>query len=98
MPLQKQKYGLLYQIGMSGNAIAKAVSAEYRNLLAIPTALSILISGIYMLAEMTGWDEGPRDYVCRYIPFQAAFLAVNSVLIYACMKKFRGVIAADTDS
>ncbi|MDE6220903.1 MAG: hypothetical protein K2G51_10840 [Lachnospiraceae bacterium] len=95
LPQQKQKYGLLYQIGMSENAIAKAVSAEYRNLLAIPIVLSILLSGIYMLAEMAGWDGGIRDYVCRYIPFQAAFLVLNGVLIHICLKKSGSVLTVE---
>ncbi|MDE7205078.1 MAG: ABC transporter permease [Lachnospiraceae bacterium] len=97
LPLLRHKYGLLYQIGMSEKAIAKAVSAEYRNLLLIPLLLSILISGIYMFAETTGWNEGIWDYVCRYIPFQAAFLVLNSVLIYACLRKFRRVIVENVD-
>ncbi|MDE7414757.1 MAG: hypothetical protein K2N44_00275, partial [Lachnospiraceae bacterium] len=97
LPLLRQKYGLLYQIGMSEKAIAKAVSAEYRNLLFIPLILSILISGIYMFAETTEWNGGIRDYVCRYIPFQVVFLVLNSVLIYACLRKFRRVIVENVD-
>lgn len=77
LPALKKKYGLLYQIGMSENAIERAVSAEYRNMLAIPLILSVLISGIYMYAEAVAWDGGIRDYVCRFIPFQAVFLALS---------------------
>lgn len=77
LPALKKKYGLLYQIGMSENAIERAVSAEYRNMLAIPLILSVLISGIYMYAETAAWDGGIGDYVCRFIPFQVVFLALS---------------------
>ena len=92
LPLLRQKYGLLYQIGMSKKAIAKAVCAEYRILLAVPAVLSVLAAGIYMFAEMTCWDEGIRDYVCRYIPFQIGFLILSSILIHVCLRKFERVI------
>lgn len=78
VPSLRLKYGLLYQLGMSEKAIAKAMSAEYRIMLAIPVFLSILVSGIYMLAEL---DGEIRKYVCGYIPFQAGFLVLNGVLM-----------------
>ena len=90
IPSLSYKYNLLYQIGMTERAITKAIAREYGLMLAIPLALSALLSGFYMFAEMTGSGWDIRDYVCRYIPFQLVFLALSSVLVGGYMKKFCG--------
>lgn len=86
MPLLNQKYRILYQIGMSEKSIYKAMSSEYRKLMEIPVVLSLLLSGVYMAAEMTGTDTAFEDFICKYIPFQIIFVGFN-VMYFCWIKK-----------
>ena len=85
MPLLNQKYRTLYHIGMSEKSIYKAMSKEYRKLMEIPVVLSLLLSGIYMAAEMTGTDTVFEDFICKYIPFQILFVGFH--VVYFCWVK-----------
>ena len=85
MPLLNQKYRILYHIGMSERSIYKAMSSEYRKLMEIPVVLSLLLSGVYMAAEMTGMDTAFEDFICKYIPFQIIFVGFN--VLYFCWIK-----------
>ena len=85
MPLLNQKYRILYHIGMSEKSIYKAMSSEYRKLMEIPVVLSLLLSGVYMAAEMTGMDTVFEDFICKYIPFQIIFVGFN--VLYFCWIK-----------
>ena len=87
MPLLNQKYRTLYHIGMSEKSIYKAMSTEYRKLMEIPVVLSLLLSGIYMAAEMTGTDTAFEDFICKYIPFQIIFAGLH--VMYFCWIKKR---------
>ena len=78
MSFLNQKYRILYHIGMSERSIYKAMSSEYRKLMEIPVVLSLLLSGVYMAAEMT-------DFICKYIPFQIIFVGFN--VLYFCWIK-----------
>ena len=86
MPLLNQKYRILYHIGMSEKSIYKAMSSEYRKLIVIPVALSLLLSDVYMAAEMTGTDTAFEDFICKYIPFQIIFVCFN-VMYFCWIKK-----------
>ena len=86
MPLLNQKYRILYHIGMSEKLIYKAMSSEYRKLMEIPVVLSLLLSGVYMAAEMTGMDTAFEDFICKYIPFQIIFVGFN-VMYFCWIKK-----------
>ena len=86
MPLLNQKYRILYHIGMSERSIYKAMSSEYRKLMEIPVVLSLLLSGVYMAAEMTGMDTAFEDFICKYIPFQIIFVCFN-VMYFCWIKK-----------
>lgn len=86
MPLLNQKYRTLYHIGMSEKSIYKAMSSEYRKLMEIPVVLSLLLSGVYMAAEMTGTDTAFEDFICKYIPFQIIFVGFN-VMYFCWIKK-----------
>ncbi|MEY8327046.1 FtsX-like permease family protein [Lachnospiraceae bacterium 54-11] len=85
MPLLNQKYRILYHIGMSEKSIYKAMSSEYRKLMEIPVVLSLLLSGVYMAAEMTGMDTAFEDFICKYIPFQIIFVGFH--VMYFCRIK-----------
>lgn len=85
MPLLNQKYRILYHIGMSEKSIYKAMSSEYRKLMEIPVVLSLLLSGVYMAAEMTGVDTAFEDFICKYIPFQIIFVGFH--VMYFCRIK-----------
>ena len=85
MPLLNQKYRILYHIGMSEKSIYKAMSSEYRKLMEIPVVLSLLLSGVYMAAEMTGTDTAFEDFICKYIPFQIIFVCFHAM--YFCWIK-----------
>lgn len=87
MPLLNQKYRILYHIGMSEKSIYKAMSSEYRKLMEIPVVLSLLLSGVYMAAEMTGTDTAFEDFICKYIPFQIIFVGFN-VMYFCWIKKW----------
>ena len=82
MPASKRKYRILYHIGMSEKAIGKAMSAEYRRALEIPVAVSVVLSGVYMLAEMADKDMLIHYYICKYIPFQIIFICLNIAYFY----------------
>ena len=86
MPLLNQKYRILYHIGMSEKPIYKAMSSEYRKLMEIPVVLSLLLSGVYMAAEMTGMDTVFEDFICKYIPFQIIFVGFH-VMYFCWIKK-----------
>ena len=86
MPLLNQKYRILYHIGMSEKSIYKAMSSEYRKLMEIPVVLSLLLSGVYMAAEMTGMDTVFEDFICKYIPFQIIFVGFH-VMYFCWIKK-----------
>ncbi|MCI9036098.1 MAG: hypothetical protein HFJ08_19295 [Lachnospiraceae bacterium] len=86
MPLLNQKYRILYHIGMSEKSIYKAMSSEYRKLMEIPVVLSLLLSGVYMEAEMTGMDTVFEDFICKYIPFQIIFVGFH-VMYFCWIKK-----------
>ena len=86
MPFLNQKYRTLYHIGMSEKSIYKAMSSEYRKLMEIPVVLSLLLSGVYMAAEMTGTDTAFEDFICKYIPFQIIFVCFN-VMYFCWIKK-----------
>ena len=86
MPLLNQKYRILYHIGMSEKSIYKAMSSEYRKLMEIPVVLSLLLSGVYMAAEMAGSDMAFGYYICKYIPFQIIFVGFN-VMYFCWIKK-----------
>lgn len=86
LPLLKQKYGILYHLGMSEKSIRTAISSEYRKVLAIPVILSLFWSGIYMFAEMTEKEMFVRLYIGKYIPFQILFVCLN-ILYFYWMKK-----------
>ena len=51
----------------------------------IPVVLSLLLSGVYMAAEMTGTDTAFEDFICKYIPFQIIFVGFH--VIYFCWIK-----------
>lgn len=85
MPLLNQKYRILYHIGMSEDSIYKAMSSEYRKLMEIPVVLSLLLSGVYMAAEMTGVDTAFEDFICKYVPFQIIFVGFH--VMYFCRIK-----------
>ena len=85
MPFLIQKYRILYHIGMSEKSIYKSMSSEYRKLMEIPVALSLLLSGVYVMAEMTGKDMLFEYYICKYIPFQVIF--VGFYIVYFCWIK-----------
>ena len=61
------------------------MSKEYRKLMEIPVVLSLLLSGIYMAAEMTGTDTAFEDFICKYIPFQILFVGFH--VVYFCWVK-----------
>lgn len=86
MPLLNQKYRILYHIGMSKRSIYKAMSSEYRKLMEIPVVLSLLLSGVYMAAEVTGIDMVFEYFICKYIPFQIIFVGFN-VMYFCWIKK-----------
>lgn len=86
MPFLNQKYRILYHIGMSEKSIYKAMSSEYRKLMEIPIALSLLLSGVYMAAEMVGSDMAFEYYIGKYIPFQIIFVGFN-VMYFCWIKK-----------
>ena len=86
MPLLNQKYRILYHIGMSKRSIYKAMSSEYRKLMEIPVVLSLLLSGVYMAAEVTGIDMVFEYFICKYIPFQIIFVDFN-VMYFCWIKK-----------
>ena len=86
MPLLNQKYRILYHIGMSEKSIYKAMSSEYRKLMEIPVTLSLLLSGVYMAAEMNGRDMIFKYFICKYIPFQIIFVGFN-VMYFCWIKK-----------
>lgn len=86
MPLLNQKYRILYHIGMSEKSIYKAMSSEYRKLMEIPVVLSLLLSGVYMAAEMTGTDTVFEDFICKYIPVQIIFVGFH-VMYFCWIKK-----------
>ena len=86
MPFLNQKYRILYHIGMSEKSIYKAMSSEYRKLMEIPVVLSLLLSGVYMAAEMAGSDMAFEYYICKYIPFQIIFVGFN-VMYFCWIKK-----------
>ena len=85
MPFLIQKYRILYHIGMSEKSIYKSMSSEYRKLMEIPVALSLLLSGVYVTAEMTGKGMLFEYYICKYIPFQVIF--VGFYIMYFCWIK-----------
>ena len=85
MPFLSQKYRILYHIGMSEKSIYKSMSSEYRKLMETPVALSLLLSGVYVTAEMTGKDMLFEYYICKYIPFQVIF--VGFYIVYFCWIK-----------
>ena len=86
MPLLNQKYRILYHMGMSEKSIYKTMSSEYRKLMEIPVVLSLLLSGVYMAAEMAGSDMAFGYYICKYIPFQIIFVGFN-VMYFCWIKK-----------
>lgn len=86
MPFLNQKYRILYHIGMSEKSIYKAISSEYRKLMEIPIALSLLLSGVYMAAEMAGSDMAFEYYTGKYVPFQIIFVGFN-VMYFCWIKK-----------
>ncbi len=47
--------------------------------------MSLLLSGVYMAAEMTGMDTAFEDFICKYIPFQIIFVGFN--VLYFCWIK-----------
>ena len=86
MPFLNQKYRILYHMGMSEKSIYKTMSSEYRKLMEIPVVLSLLLSGVYMAAEMAGSDMAFGYYICKYIPFQIIFVGFN-VMYFCWIKK-----------
>ena len=86
MPFLNQKYRILYHMGMSEKSIYKTMSSEYRKLMEIPVVLSLLLSGVYMAAEMAGSDMAFEYYICKYIPFQIIFVGFN-VMYFCWIKK-----------
>lgn len=86
MPFLNQKYRILYHIGMSEKSIYKAMSSEYRKLMEIPVVLSLLLSGVYMAAEMAGSDMAFEYYIGKYVPFQIIFVGFN-VMYFCWIKK-----------
>lgn len=86
MPFLNQKYRILYHIGMSERSIYKAMSSEYRKLMEIPVVLSLLLSGIYMAAEMAGSDMAFEYFIGKYVPFQIIFVGFN-VMYFCWIKK-----------
>ena len=86
MPFLNQKYRILYHIGMSEKSIYKAMSSEYRKLMEIPVVLSLLLSGVYMAAEIAGSDMAFEYYIGKYVPFQIIFVGFN-VMYFCWIKK-----------
>ncbi len=86
MPFLNQKYRILYHIGMSEKSIYKAMSSEYRKLMEIPIVLSLLLSGVYMAAEMAGSDMAFEYYIGKYVPFQIIFVGFD-VMYFCWIKK-----------
>ena len=86
MTFLNQKYRILYHMGMSEKSIYKTMSSEYRKLMEIPVVLSLLLSGVYMAAEMAGSDMAFGYYICKYIPFQIIFVGFN-VMYFCWIKK-----------
>lgn len=82
IPFLNRKYKMLYHMGMTKKAIYKAMSMEYGKILGIPVILSVLLSGIYMLAEMESKDMLINDYLFKYVPFQAIFVCLNIAYFY----------------
>lgn len=83
LSLLNRKYSTLYQIGMSEKEVYKAVSSEYRKLMGIPVVPALLLSGVYMAAEMTDRRMFFRYFVCRYVPFQILFVCLY--MAYFCL-------------
>lgn len=82
IPFLNRKYKMLYHMGMTKRSIYKAMSMEYGKILGIPVMLSILLSGIYMLAEMENKDMLINDYLFKYVPFQVVFVCLNIAYFY----------------
>ena len=51
----------------------------------IHVVFSLLLSGVYMAAEMTGMDTAFEDFICKYIPFQIIFVGFH--VMYFCRIK-----------
>ena len=77
---------LLRRSGLPYHFNYKAMSSEYRKLMEIPVVLSLLLSGVYMAAEMTGMDTAFEDFICKYIPFQIIFVGFH-VMYFCWIKK-----------
>ena len=82
IPFLNRKYKMLYHMGMTKRSIYKAMSLEYGKILGIPVILSVLLSGIYMLAEMEDRDMLIHDFLFKYVPFQAVFVCFHIAYFY----------------
>ncbi len=82
IPFLNRKYKMLHHMGMTKRSIYKAMSLEYGKILGIPVILSVLLSGIYMLAEMEDRDMLIHDFLFKYVPFQAIFVCFHIAYFY----------------
>ncbi|MCM1181783.1 MAG: hypothetical protein NC337_00215 [Roseburia sp.] len=87
LPVLKQRYGLLYHIGMSEQSVRRAMAAEYRRILALPIVISIVLSGVYMLAQMDGGGTFVKEFVGRYIPFQLLLVCLNAMYFHRIKRR-----------